>query len=378
MQTHSSTHPDAPLVRMADPLFDLDSLGWNAALGDALARAREATGVRELQPARVIAEHRGAYDLMSARGPRTGALPGRAKHQAQSRLELPAVGDWVLVRPDDRIESVLPRKSVLVRKAAGGRSEPQVIAANVDFVFIVTSANADFNPRRIERYVTAVRDGGAEPVLVLNKTDLCADVSALLATLPSTLEIPVARISATEHRGRDELAAYLRPGVTVGLVGSSGVGKSTLTNWLLGARVQDISAIRDDDERGRHTTTHRQLFVLPQGGALIDTPGMREFALWGEDAELDAGFDDIEALAGGCRFVDCQHQGQPGCAIERALANGELDPARLEHFFKLRRELEHQRDRGTPAEREAHRRFGKARARALRERRKGPAGGKLS
>jgi ribosome biogenesis GTPase len=323
----------------------------------------------------VAAEHRGACELITASGPCWAELTGRLRHHAQDRLELPAVGDWVAIDASPRIVAVLPRKSAFVRKVASVRTEPQVVAANIDRVFIVTSANSDFNPRRIERYVSAIRDSGASPVLVINKTDLGADVEQLLLSLGNAaLGLPVARVSALERRGGEQLLSQLGPQLTVALVGSSGVGKSTIANWLLGSEALETGAI-DGVERGRHTTTHRELIPLPGGGALIDTPGMRELALWGEAEDLAGSFAEIEALAQSCRFVDCQHQGQPGCAIDAALESGALERARLDSFFKLRRELLYHEQRKQHVE--ARHKQRKQIARAMKQRRRSPLGAKL-
>ncbi|HKO93144.1 MAG TPA: ribosome small subunit-dependent GTPase A [Polyangiaceae bacterium] len=357
--------------------MQLEAFGWDGALQVQLAQLQEAQQDPSLEPARVVAEHRGAYQVVKGDGPCWAEPTGRLRHHAQTRLDLPAVGDWVALDSALRVAGVLPRKSCFVRKVAAARTEPQVIAANIDLVFVVTSANADFNPRRIERYLSAISDSGASPVLVLNKTDLCEDVDALLATLGNAaLGLPVARVSALERRGGEELARYLGPRVTIALVGSSGVGKSTIANWLLGKETLETSAIANDD-RGRHTTTHRELLLLPGGGALIDTPGMRELTLWSDGNDASESFADISALAEGCRYVDCQHQGQPGCAIGEAVEAGELEPARVQSFFKLQRELAYQdvRQRQVLQQQSAQR--GKQISRALRQRRRGPGGGKL-
>jgi ribosome biogenesis GTPase / thiamine phosphate phosphatase len=357
--------------------MSLDSFGWNEGLQRQLEQLRATDPDTPLIPARVIVEHRGAYDLMCPDGPRNAELTGKLRHEARDRRDLPAVGDWVVLAADGRIDTILPRKSAFIRKVAGLRIEPQVIAANVDVVFIVTSANADFNPRRIERYVAAVTEGRALPVLVLNKTDLGMDVDALLASLGGALSgLAVARVSALERRGLEQISAHVRPGTTIALVGSSGVGKSTIVNWLLDRQAQLIGEIREHDAHGRHTTTHRELIPLPGGAALIDTPGIRELALWSEDTDLGEAFEDIEALAKSCRFADCQHQGQPGCAVQHAMQTGALEPHRLEHYGKLQREIAHQRDRASPAARQAIKQNGKALSRAQRAMKRGP-GGKL-
>lgn len=334
----------------------LSTLGWGDTLQQELELLRSSHPESTLEPARVVAEHRGAYELITASGACSAVLSGRLRHHARDRLQLPAVGDWVALDESSRIVAVFSRKSAFVRKVASARTEPQVVAANIDRVLIVTSANADFNPRRIERYLAAIRDGGASPVLVINKTDLAADVDELLLSLGGAgLGLSVARVSALERRGAEQLFCHLGPQLTLALVGSSGVGKSTLANWLLGADVRATGAL-DGVERGRHTTTRRELLPLPGGGALIDTPGMRELALWGDAEDLAGSFADIEALAQRCRFVDCQHQGQPGCAVEAALESGALERARLDGFFKLGRELSYheQRRRDLDARRRKH------------------------
>lgn len=358
--------------------MQLLALGWGDPLQQALELLQEAHQNPILHPARVVVEHRGAYQVIAAEGPCWAELTGRLRHRARDRLDLPAVGDWVALQSDGRIDAVLPRKSAFVRQAAGTRPEPQIVAANIDLVFIVTSANSEFSPRRIERYISAIWESGASPLLVINKTDLCDDVDGLIGSLGGAAAgLPVARVSALEQQGAELLSPFLGPQTTIALVGSSGVGKSTLANWLLGREAQDTGTIRPYDELGRHTTTHRELIALPNGGALIDTPGMREFALWSDDGDLAGPFADIQALSGRCRFADCQHDGQPGCAIGQALATGELDAERLEHFFKLQREIAYQKERGSVAVRHSIKRQGKARVRALRQRKKGPEGGKL-
>jgi ribosome biogenesis GTPase / thiamine phosphate phosphatase len=350
-------------------------LGWGDALQQQFELLVESQPSIPLQPARVIAEHRGAYQVISATGRCWAEPTGRLRHLAQGKLELPAVGDWVAIDGKARVVAVLPRKSAFIRKVAALRTEPQVVAANVDRVFIVTSANSDFNPRRIERYVAAIWESGASPVLVINKTDLCEDVDLLLASLGNAAQgLPVARVSALERRGGEQLLCHLGPQLTVALVGSSGVGKSTIANWLLGQEVIDTAEI-DAEERGRHTTTHRELFALPGGGALIDTPGMRELTLWSDVDDLAGSFTDIEDMAQRCRFIDCQHQGQPGCVIQEALDAGVLEQERLQNFFKLQRELLQQEQRKQHLEEKQQKQ--KEIARAMKQRRKGPLGAKL-
>ncbi|HEX7182764.1 MAG TPA: ribosome small subunit-dependent GTPase A [Thermoanaerobaculia bacterium] len=319
----------------------LEDLGWNDFFAAAFAPHAE----QGLVPARVVRELKGVYGVSTGERELQAAASGRLWHGAEGG-GAPAVGDWVAVRLPERlsepglIRAILPRKSKFSRKAAGARTDEQVVAANVDTVFLVTGLDGDFNPRRIERYLAAGWESGAEPVVVLNKTDLAEDLDELVREIESVaVGVPVHAVSAKVDMGIDTLRPYLRPGRTVSLLGSSGVGKSTIINRLLGGEVQRTGAVRTGDQRGKHTTTHRELFVLPSGGLLLDTPGMRELQLWEADDGITATFSDIEELAGGCRFRDCSHKGEPGCAVQEAVESGELDPERLESYRKLQREL---------------------------------------
>jgi ribosome biogenesis GTPase len=336
------------------PIFEAGALpGWSTHRVAQFAPWSE----RGLVPARVVRADRDRWLVLAGAEiePRPAVLRGRLRHEALGADDLPTVGDWVaLALPDDGgglavIEAVLPRDSVFRRHAAGRVTVAQVVAANVDTVLLVAGLDGDFNPRRIERYVSAIWESGAQPVIVLNKADL-PDPGALPELVAEVaavaIGVPVVALSAREGEGIEALAPHLVAGRTVALVGSSGVGKSTLVNALLGEERQATGAVREDDSRGRHTTSHRELVAMPGGAFLLDTPGMREFALWGEghdggDASggLEATFADVEELAARCRFGDCAHEAEPGCAVHDALARGTLDPGRHASWVKLRREL---------------------------------------
>lgn len=297
-------------------------------------------GRPDLVPARITSESRANYALGGCRAP-LGELRGRLQHDLDP-LERPVVGDWVAVVDGTGravIHHIFERRTAMIRRAAGTKADIQIIAANVDVFFIVTSANRDFNMRRIERYLAAVWDSGAEPVVVLNKIDLGGTVDEMVEEIGAVaFGVPVVQVSAITGDGLSDLRCHIGPDQTVGLVGSSGVGKSSLVNCLLGHSAQPTRTLRED-EKGRHTTTRRELIELPDGGILVDTPGMREFGLVEDGGGVDIVFDDIAVLAEECHFRDCQHQGEPGCAVAAAIEAGHLDGARLESYHRLQREI---------------------------------------
>lgn len=316
----------------------LTELGWRPVFADAFVPYAD-----RCLPARVALEHQHIYRVYTENGETLARVRGRLRHQAERRDAFPAVGDWVALSPgsateEAAIEAVLPRTSRFSRKAAGELTEEQVVAANIDTVFLVSGLDLDFNLRRIERYLTTAWDGGARPVILLNKADLATDIDAVVAEVDTVAcGAPVHAVSSRELTGLDALTPYLGVGQTCAFLGSSGVGKSTLINALLGIDRQRTREVRENDSRGRHTTTHRELVQLPGGGLLIDTPGMREIQLW--EGSLADAFADIDALAVDCHFRDCQHEEEPRCAVRAASADGRLTPERLDSFRKLQREL---------------------------------------
>lgn len=302
-------------------------------------------------PARVIRGEKNYFRVWTERGELTVRFAGKLRHQADGRADLPVVGDWVVVEPQSEqrgvIQALLARKSFFARNLPGRRKgkgreriEQQGIAANVDLVLIVCGLDRDFNLRRIERYLTLVSGSGAEAAILLNKADLCDDPQGYKSQVETiAAETPVHFFCAREPHQLDLLFSYLRPGRTLAMLGSSGVGKSTILNGLLGEQRQKVGEINETIGRGRHTTTHRELFLMPQGGILMDNPGMRELHLWGEEEDLAESFTDVEALAVDCRFNDCRHKSEPGCAVQQAVEAGKLSLERLGSYQKLKDEL---------------------------------------
>ncbi|MDP3879403.1 MAG: ribosome small subunit-dependent GTPase A [Dehalococcoidales bacterium] len=321
----------------------LMQLGWDSFF----EKEFQLTGLADSIPARIASESKGSYQVYSQYGELTAKISGRLRYRAGTEKQYPAVGDWVVVKPkiEERkciIQALLPRKSKFSRKVAGELTEEQIVSANVDTVFIVNGLDGgrNFNLRRIERYLALAWGSGAVPVIVLNKVDLCPDADTFIrnveAIAPGVFVHPV---SAKKRIGLDMLKNYLIEGRTVAFLGSSGVGKSALINALLGVEKQKIGEVRDDDRMGRHTTTRRELIILPGGGMVIDTPGMREIQMWASEEDLQGTFHDIEMLSKSCRFSDCTHKAESGCAVKEAVERGDLDPARLDNYRKLQNEL---------------------------------------
>jgi len=322
-------------------IFNLKQLGWETFYNEDID-----TFIEDVNTvARVFAEHKHIYKLYTEFGEVLGEISGNLRHEATSQEDFPSVGDWVVISlriQESRatIHKVLPRKSKFSRKVAGVNTKEQIVASNIDTIFLVNALNKDFNVRRLERYLIMALESGADPVILLSKADLCVDLEEKLRETESVaMGVPIHIISASCAIGLDALNQYLEPGKTIALLGSSGVGKSTLLNYLAGKVVQETKEVRAYDDRGRHTSTSREMFILDSGAIMIDTPGMRELQLWGGSEAIGEAFEDIEGLATQCRFSDCKHKQEPGCAIKQAIEDGLIDEIRFKSYLTLQKEI---------------------------------------
>lgn len=321
----------------------LEQLGWH----QFFAQNFQPYQLQGCVPGRVIAQYKSSYLVATEAGEVSAEVAGKLRYQTSGIQDFPAVGDWVALHllgteKHAIVRGILPRKSKFSRKTIGAKTEEQMVATNVDTAFLVSGLDRDFNLRRIERYLILAWEGGANPVIVLNKADLCDRIAESVWQVEAIAPgVPVIVLSAIEQQGLEALEPYLLPGNTAVLLGSSGVGKSTIVNQLKGTTLQQVQSVRLHDDRGKHTTTTRQLILLPAGGMLIDTPGMRELQMWANEEDVSEAFAEIEALAQQCRFRNCQHDREPGCFVQQAIAQGMLDIQRLRSFQKLQRELNH-------------------------------------
>ncbi len=321
--------------------MDLIKLGWNSFFEEHFIEY----GNNGLEAGRVIAEHKHMYKVATEYGEMQAEISGKLRYQSEEQGSFPAVGDWVSlsIRASEgsaTIHGILPRRSKFSRKSPGQPAKEQIVASNVDTVFLVCSLNKDFNLRRLERYLILAWESGANPVIVLSKADLCDELEDRMSEIEGiAIGVPVHIVSAVAGTGISELNQYLCEGNAVALIGSSGVGKSTLINHLIGNEVMKTKEIRETDDRGKHTSSHRELFVLPSGGMIIDTPGMREIQLWDGREGISDAFIDIDNLARNCSFKNCKHHHEPGCAVKQAIADGTLPEDRYNSYTKLQREI---------------------------------------
>ncbi|MBO9128170.1 ribosome small subunit-dependent GTPase A [Bacillus sp. 165] len=346
--------------------MELMKLGWEAFFEKQYVQKQYEVG-------RIVLEHKHLYRIITEAGELLGELSGRFRYEATVKSDYPAVGDWVWIQtiPAEKkavIHGVFKRKSLFSRQAAGDKTEEQVVASNIDYVFLVNALNRDFNLRRMERYLLLAYESGAVPVVILTKRDLCEDIEdKVVQTKAVAFGVDVFAVDSLSGTGIAELRQFVRPGKTIALLGSSGAGKSTLLNALMGSAVSKTGGIRESDDKGKHTTTHRELFQLPSGALIIDTPGMRELQLWEGSESMDVTFSDIDELSGQCRFVDCKHETEPGCAVKHAIEEGNLQQERFTSYKKLQREIAYAMRKQDPvlarAEREKWKKINKAMSR---------------
>jgi ribosome biogenesis GTPase len=322
--------------------ISLSDLGYNSYFQNEFLKL----GDTSFLPARVISEHKGMYRVQNERGEFLGEISGKLRYTASSRENFPTVGDWVCIQEFDGeakciIHGILPRKTKLSRKSPSKNIEEQILCANLDTIFIVQPMDSTFNVNRIERYLAIGWESGAIPIVILSKKDLCETPDSILLEAEAVaIGTKVHAISSLQDDGLEIIKAYLKPGNTIAFIGQSGAGKSTLINKLSGKDLQKTKDIREADSKGRHATTHRELFVL-DNGLLIDTPGLREIQLWGNDSMLEETFSDIEEISSKCRFLDCSHESEPGCAVLAAIEKGEIPEERFANYLKMKRELEY-------------------------------------
>ena len=342
--------------------MELSDIGWNKNIDAKYQKL----GINNVILGRVIFHSGKQYKIITTEGEITANLSNSYINSIKSKSELPSVGDWVCLKQIDefrpfQIIKLIPRKNKLSRKVSGTKSEEQIIASNIDIVFIVTSADQDFNIRRLERYLAIINEIGAQPIIILNKIDINNDYKQYILEIKKNLpEITKLSISAKTMENIDEVKQFIKPGITIVLVGSSGVGKSTLINNLLGYKRQAVGKIREKDSKGKHVTTSRELIMMPNGGMLIDNPGLRELQLWSSELGISKTFEDIDELSRQCRFTNCTHNTEPGCIVKKAIEIGQISQERVDSYKKLLREQEYLNNRkNTYEKRKKDRKLGK-------------------